>query len=127
MQRQRDPQLIRTDAIKMGIKKAHQGCIECAAKYFELAKQYGARQTEFHQAVDRLSFQPEESKFGRRDLLKLVAAVSTVYRSYGIRDTAERRWLFLQCQRSRPSWPLSHLWILGPCRAKQQAWQSVCI
>ena len=78
MQRQRDPQLIRTDAIKMGIKKAHQGCIECAAKYFELAKQYGARQTEFHQAVDRLSFQPEESKFGRRDLLKLVAAVSTV-------------------------------------------------
>jgi len=77
MQRQRDPQLIRTNAIKMGIKKAQQGCIECAAQYFELATQYGATQTEFRQTIDRLSFQPKDCKFKRRDLLKLVAAVST--------------------------------------------------
>lgn len=77
MLRQRDPQLIRIDAIKMGIKKAQQGCIECAAKYFELAKQHGATQTVFRQTVDRFSFRLEESKFKRRDLLKLAAAVGT--------------------------------------------------
>jgi hypothetical protein len=90
MQRQqRDPQLIRTDAIKIGIKKAQQGCIECAAKYFELAKQHGATQTELQQAIDRLSSRPEESKFGRRDLLKLVAAVGTAGVLAGIENFAE--------------------------------------
>lgn len=78
MQRQRDPQLIRTDAIKMGIKKAQQDCIECAAEYFKLAKQYGATPTELQQAVDRLFYRPENNKFARRDLLKLVAAAGTV-------------------------------------------------
>lgn len=74
----RDPQLIRTNAIKMGIKKAQQGCIECAAHYFKLAKQYGATPIEFRQNVDRLYSPLEDSKFGRRDLLKLVAAAGTV-------------------------------------------------
>ena len=89
MQRQRHPLLIRTDAIKMGIKKAQQGCIECAAKYFELAKQYGATQAEFHQTVDGLSFQPEDSKIKRRDLLKLVTAVGTAGALSMIENLAE--------------------------------------
>jgi len=105
MQRQqRDPQLIRTDAIKIGIKKAQQGCIECAAKYFELAKQHGATQAELQQAIDRLSSRPEESKFGRRDLLKLVAAVGTAGVLAGIENFAEEAQQALAKPVSIPTW-----------------------
>jgi hypothetical protein len=74
MQRQRDPQLIRVDAIKMGIKKAQQGCIECATKYFKLAKQLGATPAAICQTIDESYFQADEKTSTRRDLLKLAAA-----------------------------------------------------
>src|SRR5579884_3330853 len=73
MLQQRASEQIRIDALKMGIKKAQEGCLSCAYGYFTLAKQHGASDEEIQQAVD------EANKTGnhtiqRRDVLKMIAS-----------------------------------------------------
>lgn len=68
MLRQRTSEQIRTDAIRMGVKKARDGCISCMQGYFALARQHGATQEEIQGALEKL----EDKGVIRRDILKMI-------------------------------------------------------
>ena len=72
MLRQRTSEQIRTDAIRMGVKKAEDGCLSCMHSYFNLARQNGATQEEIEQALDKMTATGDKGLL-RRDLLKMVA------------------------------------------------------
>ena len=73
MLRQRTSEQIRTDAIRMGVKKGEDGCLPCMNSYFDLARQNGASQEEIQQALDNLEGTGNKGVM-RRDLLKMAAA-----------------------------------------------------
>jgi hypothetical protein len=72
MLRQRSAEQIRLDAIRMGVKKAEDGCLSCMQSYFDLARQNGATQEEIEQALDKMTADSGKGLL-RRDLLKMVA------------------------------------------------------
>ena len=74
MPRSRTSAQIRSDAVKMAIRKAKSGCHSCAQRYFELAKEHGATEEEISRTIEA-SVAPDESGMSRRQLLKLAAAV----------------------------------------------------
>ena len=69
MLKQRTPEQIRLDAVKMGLKKAQSGCPECAEKYFELAKQHGATEQEIQEALEQATGMSKKG-LNRRELIK---------------------------------------------------------
>src|SRR5947209_6120011 len=75
MLRQRNVEQIRTDAIKVGIQKAKNGCISCAESYFECARQHGATEEEICQALEAVT-KTTGKRLSRRDLIKIAAAGS---------------------------------------------------
>jgi hypothetical protein len=99
MPRLKATQLIRTDAINMGIKKARTGCISCMHAYFALAKSHGAtdeeieaarQQTENAQgeaAKGRGINEEQQEYIGRRQLLKIAA-------STGLASAAAGGWMW---------------------------------
>jgi hypothetical protein len=64
---------IRQDAIKMGLKKAQNGCPECAEKYFELARQHGASEQEILTVLEQATGL-EQKGLSRRALIKYAVA-----------------------------------------------------
>lgn len=74
MLRSRTSAQIRSDAVKMAIRKEKSGCHSCAQKYFELAKQHGVTEEEISRIIEA-TVAPDESGISRRQLLKLAAAV----------------------------------------------------
>lgn len=80
---QRDKKRIRADAIRMGVKKARQGCIPCMRDYFALARQHGATQEELLAAVEQAE-QRGAKTLPRRDLIKIVAASSIAIAAGGL-------------------------------------------
>ncbi|HEY7416002.1 MAG TPA: twin-arginine translocation signal domain-containing protein, partial [Ktedonobacteraceae bacterium] len=73
MLQQRTSEQIRIDALKMGIKKAQEGCLSCAYGYFTLAKQHGASDEEIQQAVNK-AIKTGQHNIQRRDVLKMIAS-----------------------------------------------------
>ena len=71
--KQRTPEEIRLDAMKMGIKKAKNGCAECAEKYFELAQQHGATEQEIQHALEQ-ALGVGKPGLNRRTLIKYAVA-----------------------------------------------------
>ncbi|HEX6483425.1 MAG TPA: hypothetical protein VF043_31650 [Ktedonobacteraceae bacterium] len=74
MLRPRNPQQIRTDGLKMAIRKAKTGCHSCAQGYFELAKKHGATEEEISRAITT-AYGSGIQHISRRDLIQLAAAV----------------------------------------------------
>ncbi len=74
MLHQRNSVQVRTDALKMALKKAKAGCYSCAQSYFDLARQHGATEQEISHAIDKAA-ETGEQGISRRDLLKLAIAV----------------------------------------------------
>ncbi|HEX4208266.1 MAG TPA: hypothetical protein VHZ51_29490 [Ktedonobacteraceae bacterium] len=72
MLRPRTSEQIRIDAIKMGVKKAREGCLPCMNQYFALAREHGASQAEIECALASVS--TEQHGIPRRKLLKIAAA-----------------------------------------------------
>lgn len=83
MQRQRDQAAIRSDAIKMGIKKAQSGCFQCMDGYFTLARQQGASEEEIQVALEQAT-QTKGNGLARRDLIKLLASSGLVAAAGGL-------------------------------------------
>lgn len=73
MLKPRTPMQIRSDAIKMGLKKAQNGCPACAEKYFELARQNGATEQKIHEALEQATGIKSKG-LNRRDLIKYAVA-----------------------------------------------------
>lgn len=73
MLKQRTPEQIRLEAVKMGLKKAQNGCPECAEKYFELAKQHGATEQEIQAALELVTGMGKKG-LNRRELIKYAVA-----------------------------------------------------
>ncbi|HLI69316.1 MAG TPA: hypothetical protein VKV19_06115 [Ktedonobacteraceae bacterium] len=73
MVKQRTPEQIRRDAVKMGIKKVQSSCPACAEKYFELAKQHGATEQEIQDALEQ-AIGMRGKGLSRRDLIKYAVA-----------------------------------------------------
>ena len=69
----RNSQQIRTDALKMAIRKAKTGCHSCAQGYFGLAKKYGATEEEISRAISTADETGIQS-ISRRHLIQLAAA-----------------------------------------------------
>lgn len=65
----RTPAQIRTDALKMGLKKAQSGCPDCAEKYFALARQHGASEQEIQQLLEQATGLRQKG-LNRRELIK---------------------------------------------------------
>lgn len=74
MLHQRNSVQVRTDALKMALKKAKAGCYSCAQSYFDLARQHSATEEELSYAIDKAA-ETGEQGISRRDLLKLAVAV----------------------------------------------------
>lgn len=73
MLRERTSEQIRDNAIKMGVKKAKSGCLDCMDGYFTLAKQHGATEVEIQQALEE-STGARGKGLSRRELIKLAVA-----------------------------------------------------
>lgn len=73
MLRKRTPEHIRIDAIKMGVKKAQEGCPACANGYFELAQQNGATEQEIQRALEQATGAHGKG-LSRRELIKIAVA-----------------------------------------------------
>ncbi len=71
MLRPRTSEQIRRDAIKMGVKKAREGCLSCMNGYFTLAREHGATQEEIEEALAQVN--TEQHGIPRRELLKIAA------------------------------------------------------
>ncbi len=74
MLRPRNAEQIRTDALKIAIRKAKMGCYSCAQGYFELAKKHGATEEEISRTIIT-AIDSGESGIDRRRLLQLAAAL----------------------------------------------------
>jgi hypothetical protein len=73
MFQQRTSEQIRIDALKMGLKKAQEGCLACAYGYFTLAKQHGASDEEIQEAIDKAN-KADNHTLQRRDVLKMIVS-----------------------------------------------------
>lgn len=73
MLKPRTPAQIRLDAVKMGVKKARNGCSACADTYFDLARMYGATEQEIIAALQAATG-TRKRHLKRRDLIKYAVA-----------------------------------------------------
>jgi hypothetical protein len=73
MLKQRTPEQIRWDAIRMGLKKAQNGCPACAEKYFDLARLYGASEQEILAVLEEATGMHKRG-LKRRELIKYLVA-----------------------------------------------------
>lgn len=73
MPRPRSGRKIREDAIKMGVKKAQSGCLDCMEGYFNLAKEHGATEVDIRVALERVTTTRGRG-LSRRELIKLAVA-----------------------------------------------------
>lgn len=70
--RLRGSEEILNDSIEMALKKADEGCLNCAEGYFTLAKKNGATEEILERAIERHT-NSKVGKLSRRDLLKLAS------------------------------------------------------
>ena len=83
MLKKRIPEQVRLDAIKMGIRKAQNGCPTCAEKYFDLAKQHGATEQEIQEALEQMTGTSQQG-LSRRELMKIAVASGLALTTTGV-------------------------------------------
>lgn len=83
MPRERSSKQVRVDAIKMGVRKAQSGCLECMEGYFELAKQYGATDNEIQLALEKATGTMGKG-LSRREVIKIAVASSLALATVGM-------------------------------------------
>ena len=81
---QRDPAAIRSDAIKLALKRAQSGCFQCMDGYFELARHHGASEEDIHAALEQAT-RTQGKNHSRRDLIKLLAGTGIAAAAGGLR------------------------------------------